>query len=278
MKRKNNQLAWRVAALAGLLAVAMIPKPAVAQQPPSAQTSKPDSVTIHPEADRIFRETSALLSNAKSFSVTAEVWEDQDVAGHKVSTSKTVDVRLRRPNDLQVEVRSPKHTRGFWLDGHSLTILNRSNNLYGTIPVDGTIDKVLDQLQDKYGITFPLEDIFVSNPYAEAMPHFKGGAYFGKATILGTPCKFIAFGNEKVDVQLWVQDGAEGLPRKMVITYKNEETQPQFTAIFSNWKLNPEFPDETFAFTPPKGAAKVDVLPAGADLTPTGRTNGPSHK
>ena len=234
-------------------------------------------VTINPEADRIFKQTSTLLSGAKSFSVSAEVWEDQVVSGHKVATTKTVDVKLRRPNDLQLEVHSPKHTRGFWVDGKTVTILDRLHNLYGTAPAAGTIDQVMDKAQDNFGITFPLEDLFVSDP-SSVMAHVTGGAYFGKATILGTPCQYIAFSNDKIDWQLWVQDGAEGLPRKLVITYKQEKTQPQYTAIFSNWKLNPKFPDNTFAFTPPSGASKIEVVPAGAELTPTGRTKEPSNK
>ena len=268
--------------LCALLTVATLPGVALAQE--SASAVKSDSsaavppVTINPEADRVFKQTSALLSGAKSFSVSAEVWEDQVVSGHKIATTKTVDVKLRRPNDLQLEVHSPKHTRGFWVDGKTVTILDRAHNLYGTVPAAGTIDQVMDKAQDNFGITFSAGGSLCERSRHAARAHVTGGAYFGKATILGTPCQYIAFSTEKIDVQLWVQDGSEGLPRKLVITYKQEKTQPQYTAIFSNWKLNPKFPDSTFAFTPPTGASKIDVLPAGAELTPTGRTKEPSNK
>jgi hypothetical protein len=281
MKTKNNKWVRRAIGLCALITFATIARAALAQESSSAVKSNSSAaapaVTINPEADRIFKQTSALLSGAKSFSVSAEVWEDQVVSGHKVATTKTVDVKLRRPDDLQLEVHSPKHTRGFWVDGKTVTILDRAHNLYGTAPAAGTIDQVMDKAQDNFGITFPLEDLFVSDPYA-AMAQVTGGAYFGKATILGTPCQYIAFGNEKIDVQLWVQDGAEALPRKLVITYKQEKTQPQYTAIFSNWKLNPKFPESTFAFTPPAGASKIEMMPAGAELTPTGRTKESTNK
>jgi len=281
MKLRNNKRVCWATGLCGLLTVLVSPTVAFAQQQ-SSSTAKSSSSSagrtamINPEADRIFKETSALISQAKSFSVSAEVWEDEVVGAHKVATSKTVDVKLRRPNLLQVEGRSPRHTRGFWLNGKTLTILDRTNNLYGTVPVTGTIDEVLDTAQDRFGITFPLEDFLVSDPY-EAMAHIKGGAYLGKATILGTACKYVAFSTDKVDWQLWV-DTAQGLPRKLVITYKDEKTQPQYTAIFSNWKLNAELPDATFTFTPPKGASKIEIVPAMAQLSPTGRTNEPPNK
>jgi len=280
MKLRNNKRVCWATGLCGLLTVLVGPTVAIAQQQSSSTKSSSSSAgrtaMINPEADRIFKETSALISQAKSFSVSAEVWEDEVVGAHKVATSKTVDVKLRRPNLLQVEGRSPRHTRGFWLNGKTLTILDRTNNLYGTVPVTGTIDEVLDTAQDRFGITFPLEDFLVSDPY-EAMAHIKGGAYLGKATILGTPCKYVAFSTDKVDWQLWV-DTSQGLPRKLVITYKDERTQPQYTAIFSNWKLNAELPDATFTFTPPKGASKIEIVPAMAQLTPTGRTNEPATK
>src|SRR6516165_9989378 len=79
---------------------------------------------INPEADRLLRQCSSKLSAAKELSFKAEVWEDNVVAGHKVSTSKTVAVQLRRPNGVQIEVQSPTRSRGFWYDGHSLTVLD----------------------------------------------------------------------------------------------------------------------------------------------------------
>lgn len=228
--------------------------------------------TIHPEADRVMRETSSKLAAAKALSFKAEVWEDNVLGNHKITTSKTVEVRLRRPDRIQVEVRSPSRSRGFWYDGSSLTLLNRAKNLYGTVSVPGgTIDKVIDAANDKYNLSFPLEDFILSDPYASAKTHIKGGAYFGKVNILGTPCQHVAFSTEVVDWQLWVSDETK-LPRKYVITYKDDAEAPQVTALFDKWDLNTQLSDETFVFSPPKGASKIKVMPREAPiLQPTGR-------
>ncbi len=218
--------------------------------------------SINPEADQLLRAACANLSSAKAFTFKAEVWADAVVEGHKVATTKTVEALVRRPDRVQMEVRSPKRSRGFWYDGKSLTLLDRAHNLYGSVAVPDTIDKVLDAANDKYGINFPLEDLLVNDPYASASVAIKGGAYFGKVIILGTPCHHIAFSTDKVDWQLWIQEGPNPLLRKLVITYKQEDTAPQFTAIFSDWKFKSSLPDKTFVFTPPKGAAKIEILPA----------------
>ena len=42
----------------------------------------------------------------------------------------------------------------------------------------------------------------------------------------------------------------------MIITYKNEEGQPQFWAQFMQWALNPEISDGDFSYVPQEGAER----------------------
>jgi len=228
----------------------------------SVLAADPSPSYIDRDADNLLRAACAKLSAEKAFSFKAEIWEDAVVAGHKVTTTKTVEVRVRRPDRVRIEMRSPQRSRGWWYDGKTLTLLDRAHDLYGSVAVPETIDKVLDAANDKFGINFPLEDLLLSDPYASASAAIKGGADFGKVTVLGVVCRHIAFSTDQVDWQLWIEDGRDPLPRKIVITYKQEAAAPQFTAIFSGWKLGGKLPDKVFVFTPPKDAAKIDILPA----------------
>jgi hypothetical protein len=65
---------------------------------------------------------------------------------------------------------------------------------------------------------------------------------------------------DTVDYQVWIPEGAQPLPLRMVLTYKNAEGQPQFRAQFSDWNLAPEVQDSQFAFSPPEGARKISFL------------------
>jgi hypothetical protein len=65
---------------------------------------------------------------------------------------------------------------------------------------------------------------------------------------------------ETVDYQVWITEGAQPLPLRVVLTYKNAEGQPQFQAHFSDWNLSPEIQDSQFAFAPPEGARKISFL------------------
>jgi hypothetical protein len=44
-----------------------------------------------------------------------------------------------------------------------------------------------------------------------------------------------------------------------VITYKDENGQPQFWADFSKWNLAPDLSDALFAFTPPDREERIPV-------------------
>jgi hypothetical protein len=72
----------------------------------------------------------------------------------------------------------------------------------------------------------------------------------------------VAFSQELVDWQIWIEDGPQPVPRKFVITYKDEEGWPQYSARFTRWDFQPQHSEHYFRFHPPTGADKIDILPA----------------
>ena len=85
--------------------------------------------------------------------------------------------------------------------------------------------------------------------------------YVETTTITDVPCDHLTVRTAKgVDFQVWVAQGNEPLPRRIVITYKEEPGEPQFWADLSNWNLAPEISDTLFTFTPPEGANRIQFL------------------
>jgi hypothetical protein len=76
---------------------------------------------------------------------------------------------------------------------------------------------------------------------------------------MGVSCEHLAFSQNNIDWQVWIENGARPVPRKFVITYKDEPDSPEFTAIFSNWDFTTQLPDFVFKFDPPPGSAKIGV-------------------
>ncbi len=48
-----------------------------------------------------------------------------------------------------------------------------------------------------------------------------------------------------------------------MITYKTEDEVPQYSVTIRKWNLQAKLPDAIFAFTPPEGATRVEVVAFG---------------
>jgi hypothetical protein len=215
---------------------------------------------IDPRADAMLRRMSDYLAQAQFFSVSAEVWQDVQLgSGQRVQAGRTIDLQVRRPNGFHAAVHSTRRNRELYYDGKAITLFNRAQNFYGTIPAPAMLDEALDLAIERFGIALPLEDLIVSDPYKSAMSKVISGIDIGPVTVLGVSCEHLAFSLRTVDWQIWIEAGVRPVPRKIVITYKDEEDSPEYTAILSNWDFQTKLPDFVFNFEPPTGAAKIDV-------------------
>ena len=95
------------------------------------------------------------------------------------------------------------------------------------------------------------------------------GEYVGEHHVGATKCHHLAFRQDVIDWQIWIDTGAIPLPRKLVITYKTEPLAPQFTSVYSKWVFPTTFADETFQFVPPANAKRIEALEAMSETDPT---------
>ncbi len=216
---------------------------------------------MDPVADQVLRQTCEFLAQTKAFTVHAEIWKDEVLpSGHKIQVTRSEELELRRPDRLHVEQRAHHKGRSIWYDGKTVTVLDRELSTYGVADAPGTVDQTLDLLAEEYGITVPLEDMAVADPYGSAMKNVIAGGYFGDEPVLGVQCRHIGFTTDRIDWQLWVAAGEQPLPQKLVISYKNEEQTPQYIAIFSKWALTSRAADLAFEFIPPRGSQRVPLI------------------
>jgi len=223
-------------------------------------TPAQEKTNTSPQAERALRAACQYLAEAPFFSLTAEIWREHVTeSGQKLQFSRTVTFEVKRPDRLHVEIRSPHSERGFWYEGKSLTVLDRKRNLFSTASMPGTLDAALDKAHDQFGIDLPLIDLAVSDPYTSATAKVLKESYYGLAPVLGVDCHHLAFTQENIDWQMWIQNGPQPLIRKLVITHKNEEGAPEFTALITRWDLTARISDSDFVFEPPRGATKVEM-------------------
>ena len=200
------------------------------------------------------------LEYADAFSFSAHTSTDEALGtGQVVQFSTDRRVLVRRPDSLFVESDGDRIDRRVWYDGDTLTILDEAQNVYAATSAPSTIDRTLDFGMREYGVNVPLADFVVAEPYGSLMKNVRSGQYVGLHDVDGHACHHLAFRQESIDWQIWIDSEQQSLPRKFVITYKTEPGSPQFVAILDGWDLSPAVPDAAFAFAPPTGANRVEM-------------------
>ncbi len=224
------------------------------------------AAAAEPDADQLLRQMSAKLAAAQSFSFEAKREIDPALTeGSPVPQKANVSVSVLRPNKIDAVAVSKSGTRHFIADGRTLTLLDARSNHYATVPMRTTIDGLVEKLDTKFGFVPPLADFAVSNPYAELRRQAKTITYLGvgktKAGFLGlggVQCHRIALQGKVADAELWIGVNDQ-LPYKMVATF-HLDGQPQLRIAFSHWNLTAPATAATFAFTPPPGAQKIEMM------------------
>lgn len=256
------------------MALAAVVVPGVtlgAETPAKAAAPAAAAPAVDPKADKVLKEMGALLAGAKRVSFEAHAIADHlTPEGQKLQYAKNQKAKLQRPDKLAVDVSGDVDgDLQFRYDGKRVALYNPATNSWGATAAPASIDETLDMLADKYGMPLPLADLVFADPYKTLSENLRSGEHLGTGYVFDTKCHHLAFRQTAVDWQIWVEEGAKPLPRKIVITFKESPGHPQYTAFLSKWDLAPaDVKDATFTFTPPAGAKEVEFAPPTADATP----------
>ncbi len=228
----------------------------------SISTAQAQNEELDPFVEQLVKVTSDYLASADAFRVKAEVtYEEVLNSGKKLQMSRLVDVMVRRPNRVRVEVLDDKGNRRIYYDGKTLSMHHLDQNVYTTVDAPETIDEMIDSLRAEYGIAVPLADLLVSDIYKNFRDNAESGIYAGLHYHQGVKHHHLLLSNQNVDYQVWIEDSARPVPKKIVITYVNEPGQPQITAVLTGWDFAPRLPDLVFDFAPPTDADEIEFLP-----------------
>src|SRR3954447_11083184 len=229
---------------------------------------------VDPKADAILRSMGRTLAAAKTFSFEASETSDNfSPSGQKIQLGKTVKALVRRPGSISAVVNGDVENIAYYYRGKTVTIVNNLEHVYAVqdVPPDNA-DAMFDFLADRFRITAPLSDLMFADPYQAMIVHVRGGEYLGLHAVDGTKCHHLAFRQDAIDWQIWIEEGSQPLPRKVVITYKDLPGAPQFTAVLQKWELTSAAPDAAFEAKIPEGYKRVDLQPVGPTTQPASDT------
>jgi len=222
-------------------------------------------IAADPTGDQILRQMSDRLASAHSFSFKATREIDASLLpGISLSGKARISAVVQRPDKFAVRSVTKDDSRQFIADGRTLTLFDSRKNFYAVVPMRKTIDALVDEMDSKYGFTPPLADFALSNPYQEFRRQARTVVLLGRATtgggifgIGGVECDRLLLKGPVADAELWI-GVRDHLPRKLVATF-HRRGHPRVQVDFQTWILDPSVTSDSFTFTPPKGALKIEM-------------------
>ena len=176
----------------------------------------------------------------------------------KLALSSSGKITLNRPDKIRATRTGGFADVEFLFDGKTVTLLGKTENLYGQLEVPGTIDHLIDELRDK-GRPVPGADLLLSDVYDKLMANVVDVKDLGSGVIGGLECDHLAFRTAEVDWQIWIAQGSRPHPCRYVITSNKVEQAPQYSITIREWKTGTEVGSEDFSFKNSTNAKKMDL-------------------
>jgi hypothetical protein len=216
---------------------------------------------VDPKAVAILKRSTDYLAGLKQFSVdTQSSIEAVLTSGQKLQFDNAATATVQRPNKLVARRKGDLVNQVFYYDGKTLSLSNPDQKVYASVAAPGALEEMLDFARGTLDVIAPAGDLLYKNAFELLTKDAKSGFIVGKGVVGGVRCDHLAFRGPEVDWQIWIEEGAKPLPRKYVITSTQVAGAPQFEILMSNWNTAPKLTDGTFAFTPSKGAKKIEFL------------------
>ena len=210
------------------------------------------------QADQLLKEMSAYIGSANEFTFHADITFDHVLpSGQKLQFSAAEEVVLKRPGGLYIEWNGDLGARQFWYDGKSVTLYDPATPFYAGEAAPPEVDKMLEQLVPKLDFAPPLVDFLDRDPYKSVRGNIQYGLDLGQNDANGRTCRTLAFVEKDIDSQIWSENGPQPTPCALVIIYKTQPAQPQFTAVFSDWDFAPRIAEAVLTPELPPGTQKI---------------------
>jgi hypothetical protein len=257
-------------ALVASLALSMVLQPALAQQATTSQApaSPPNlglKVEIEPAAMAIVKAMADKLAAAKSMSFTAfAIYESPDRTGLPLAYTTLSQVTMQRPDKLKVISLGDGPRTEFYYDGKTAQAYEPAAKLVASVAAPSTTDAMLHAAFQRAAIYFPFTDLIVSDPYKTISDNVQVAFVVGKSTVVGgVTTDIVVLVGKFAHIQLWIGSD-DKLPRMARAIFLEDPAHYRHSVQFSDWKIDPVLPADTFAFTPPAGTANIPFAPPGA--------------
>jgi hypothetical protein len=212
------------------------------------------------EAKKLLKAMSDYLGGQKAMSFEYDAnLQVVTNGGQKLGLASSGAVLLNRPDKVHTTRSGGFVDVESLFDGKTLTLLGKNVNKYTQVDIPGNVDHLIDELKDKHSLPLPAADLLMTNSYDELMQGVYDAKDLGSGVVDGAECDSLAFRKDDVDFQIWIAQGAQPYPCRLVITSTQVEGGPEYSLQIRGWKSGDRVMQPDFSFKNSTNAEKIDV-------------------
>ncbi|WP_347900539.1 DUF2092 domain-containing protein [Pseudomonas purpurea] len=218
-----------------------------------------EDAEVDPRAISALEQMGSYLRGLKHFSISAASQTDQVLNnGQTVEFRHQIELLAQPPDKLRVTVDAQGYSRSLFYNGQHFTLYDSRSHFFTRAPAPANIDRLIDQLNQRYGIELPLADLFRWDKATASQVGITSALLIGSETLGDQTCNHYAYRQPDIDWQLWLRAGPQPLPCRVVISRRGETERPRHSVDF-HWQLNAPLTTRAFEFVPPAGARAVPL-------------------
>lgn len=212
------------------------------------------------DAKKLLKGMSDYMTSQKSISFNydadLEVMTKDD---QKLALLSSGTVVLNRPDKIRFTRSGGFADIELMSDGKTLTLFGKNANIYLQADAPGTVDQLVNDLQEKFRRPMPAADLLLTNSYDELTSDVTDIKDLGSGVIGGVECDYLAFRKKEVDFQIWIAQGSKPYPCRFSITSRTVPGSPQYSIQLRDWKTGSDVPTADFSFENTSNASKVEI-------------------
>ncbi|HWY74876.1 MAG TPA: DUF2092 domain-containing protein [Verrucomicrobiae bacterium] len=228
------------------------------------------------QAANTIRRSLEFYQAVRSFTLDCELELHVVKASFSGDIADTYSVAMQRPNRMALVLKDNTNAVSVVCDGSRVFTCVGAPNPVESEPAPASLADIKGDAIHKHSAHLdpldylrPLIDYGRPDILADGAAAAKSA---GAESIDGSTCSHICFAGKGCVWQVWVEEGARPVVHKLecdvsASAIKSFTADPQMAgatismiARYRNWKLNPEFPVDTFKFTPPPGTEIAELL------------------
>ena len=238
------------------------------------------AVEVDAESERVLRQISDFVAAADRFTFELSSVMLVEAEGMRQEMTTAHSVALERPNKFAIEGRFGMGVGTAVSDGEKLYIYMPMFGRYVVQDAPASLDDA-DEMSAAMvlggaasGAAGVVNALLSEQPYERLLKHIMSVSYVGAEELEGVAHHRLRYilGQQgmTMPMDVWVQAEDRPVIRRMVpdmeaMFAKMREKMPMFgemkmsmTVELTDWQIDPEIPQERFAFTPPEGAEQID--------------------